>query len=201
VISPDLDRFQGQFGILVYPLIMGLFLVQTGFVVGFAIPGNPLLLTAGLMASPAMGRLNLPALIFCAGIGAFAGNLMNYQQGRAVGKSIQPQEKCKHSAERLRGLLARHGSRIVVAAAFVPILRAVVPFIAGVSELPYRAFLVGSLIGTFCWVGMWCSFGSQLATMPDVAKNANWLSLGILSLVVVSIVVQEIVAKRGGSPR
>ena len=201
MISPDLDRFQGQFGILIYPLIMGLVLVQTGFAVGFAIPGNPLLLTAGLMASPTIGRLNLPALIFCAGIGAFAGNLLNYQQGRAVRASVESQDTRRRATERLRSLLARHGSRIVVAAAFVPILRAVVPFVAGVGELPYRAFVVGSLIGTFCWVGMWCSFGSQLATMPDVAKNANWFSLGILSLVVISIVVQELIAKRGGLRR
>jgi membrane-associated protein len=201
VITPDLGRFQGNFGILIYPLIIGLFLFQTGFLVGFAIPGNPLLLSAGLMSSPNLARLNLPLVIGCAGLGAFAGNLLNYHQGKLVLPFLDQHPGWKQATEKFQAAFGRHGSRIVVAAAFVPILRAVVPFLAGVGQVPYRSFVIGSLIGTFAWVGLWATIGSQLATMLDGARNANWIMLGIVGLVVISIAVQTLVGRMGSKGR
>jgi len=183
---------------MVYLLLVGVFLFQTGFLIGPIIPGNPLLFAAGLMANPANGRLDLTMVILCTGIGALGGNMLNYQQGYAAGPAFKRNEKWRTQIESAEAFFARHGSRTVIFAVFVPFIRAFVPFVAGMTRMSLRAFSLSSLVGAFGWTATWSVIGFELGKVPEVAQNANKIVFGIVGIVAIVAIIKAISMRRKG---
>ncbi|CAN5431180.1 DedA family protein [soil metagenome] len=181
-------------GPLVYAVLFLAFLFQTGFLIGFVLPGNPLVFLAGAVS--ASGRLNSLVVWLALGSGAFLGNLLNYGQGYQAGPAFKRRERWRESIEKAEGFFSRHGGRTVVIASFVPFYRAWVPFVAGMGRMAFGPYVLASAVGSFGWIGAWTVFGRLLGEVPLVKNNLDKIVLGIVLLVSVVAVVKVVQARR-----
>ena len=139
---------------------LGLFLIvfaESGLLVGFFLPGDSLLFTAGLFAAgvypefhPAIG-----GLLGAAFLGAVLGDSVGYAFGKKVGPSLfrRPDSKIfkQEYVEKARAFFEKHGAKTIVLARFVPIVRTFAPILAGVGEMPYRTFVTFNVVGGCLW--------------------------------------------------
>jgi membrane-associated protein len=128
--------------------------VETGLFVGFFLPGDSLLVTAGIFA--ATGDLHLVALLAGASVCAVAGDQLGYWIGRRAGSALyrRPDSrlfKRKH-LERAHAFYEKYGAKTIVLARFVPIVRTFAPAVAGAAEMAYRQFVVYNVVGGLLWV-------------------------------------------------
>jgi membrane-associated protein len=145
---PALIKWAGYFG------MSTIIFAETGLLVGFFLPGDSLLVTAGLVS--ARGFLDVYLLGMLLHLAAICGNSCGYLIGRSTGPRIFTRENSlvfnKKHADRAQRFYARHGRKTIILAQFMPIIRTFSPVVAGVGRMPYRQFLVISVIGTMLWV-------------------------------------------------
>ena len=176
-------------------LICTIVFVETGLFVGFFLPGDSLLVTAGVFA--ASGDLNLPALLISAAACAIAGDQVGYYIGRRAGAALYSRPdsrffKRKH-LERAHAFYEKHGAKTIVIARFVPIVRTFAPAVAGAAEMNYRRFVSYNIFGGLFWVLSTVLLGYFLGrAVPDIERHIHivvavviFLSLlpGIISVV------------------
>jgi membrane-associated protein len=130
--------------------------VETGLLVGFFLPGDSLLVTAGLFASQPQFGLNVYLLGTILSVAAIAGDSLGYAIGRASGPRIFTREDSllfnKRHLYRAQDFYERHGGKTIVIARFVPIIRTFAPVVAGVGQMKYRSFLFYNVIGGLLWI-------------------------------------------------
>jgi membrane-associated protein len=161
--------------------------VETGLMVGFFLPGDSLLVTAGLFA--AKGDLNIFTLNALLMVCAVAGDATGYLIGRKLGPALFRKEdsllfKKKHLIA-THEFYERHGGKTIILARFVPVIRTFAPVVAGMANMPYRKFAVFNIIGGVGWVFSMTMIGYLLVTLfPATEKH---IELVILIVVFVSI--------------
>jgi membrane-associated protein len=171
--------------------LVAIVFAETGLLVGFFLPGDSLLVTAGILSSPeaAGGGIFDPwILILCLSIAAILGDQVNYLLGVKTGVAIYSRPdgrlvKRKHF-EQARLFYERRGGSAVIIARFVPILRTFVPFIAGVAQMRYRRFVLFNVVGGTLWVVSMVLIGYFIGMTPLAAK----LHRVILVVVAVSLI-------------
>jgi membrane-associated protein len=159
---------------------------ETGLFVGFFLPGDSLLVTAGLLSSQGLplNIFELGLLLTCA---AILGDNTNYWVGRLTGASIFTREdsllfKKKH-VERAHEFYVKHGPKTVVLARFMPIIRTFAPLVAGVGKMNYRTFLTFSVLGGTAWIWSMLMLGYFLgAKVPGVAKHIELVIIAVIFL-------------------
>ena len=176
---PALIKWAGYFG------LTAIVFSETGLLVGFFLPGDSLLVTAGLLS--AKGLFNVYLLGLLVNVAAAVGNSVGYFIGRSSGPRIFTRDDSllfnKKHVIRAQEFYAKHGRKAIVLAQFMPIIRTFSPVVAGVGRMPYRQFLVISVFGTIFWVWSMLFIGYFLATLiPGLDKHIE-----ILVLVVVFI--------------
>lgn len=129
---------------------------ETGLLIGFFLPGDSLLVTAGLLASQPGFGLNVYLLGLILSVAAIVGDSVGYAIGRATGPRIFTREDSllfnrKHLL-RAHAFYEKHGGKTIVLARFMPIIRTFAPVVAGVGEMEYRSFLAFNVIGGLLWV-------------------------------------------------
>lgn len=137
---------------------IGLFIIvfaETGLLVGFFLPGDSLLLTAGLLASQDKIDLNIWWICAVCFVAAVLGDATGYWFGKKVGRGLFTREesrifKPKHLVA-AQEFFEHHGGRAVVIARFMPIVRTFVPVVAGIGTMPYRSFVVFNVVGALLW--------------------------------------------------
>jgi membrane-associated protein len=144
-----LDKF-GSFA------TVGLWLIvfaESGLLIGFFLPGDSLLFTAGVLASK--GDLNIVAVALGCFVAAVLGDQVGYQFGKRVGPALfrRPDSRLfkQEYVERTRHFFEEHGPKTIVIARFVPVVRTFAPVIAGVGEMPYTTFVRYNVLGGFLW--------------------------------------------------
>ena len=135
---------------------IGLFAIvfaESGLLFGFFLPGDSLLVTAGLLAS--QGHLNLPVILVGCFVAAVTGDQVGYAFGARVGPALfrRPDSRIfkQEHVERARQYFERHGSKTIVLARFVPIVRTFAPILAGVGSMRYRTFVTFNIVGGLLW--------------------------------------------------
>lgn len=134
---------------------IGVFLVifaETGLLLGFFLPGDSLLITAGIFAAD--GRLGLWPLILAAAVAAILGNLSGYFIGKRFGPAVFNQRSKFFKPEYVREaheFFEKYGWQSVILARFVPIVRTVIPTMAGVSGMPLGIFTLYTVLGGLLW--------------------------------------------------
>ncbi len=152
---------------------VGLFAIvfaESGLLVGFFLPGDSLLFTAGLLAAPALGFFDLTTTMVVVAVAAISGDSVGYAFGRRVGPRLFQREDSfffhRRNIERAHAFYVKHGGKTIVIARFVPIVRTFAPIVAGVGEMHYPRFLAfnvgGGLFWTVSMVGGGYLFGSML---------------------------------------
>ena len=147
---PALVQLAGYVGLI------AIIFVETGFFFGFFLPGDSLLVTAGLLIAGAGLDLNVYLLGGMLNIAAIAGDALNYWVGRVTGPRIFVRDesfffKRKH-VERAHEFYVKHGAKTIVLARFMPIIRTFAPLVAGVARMDYRVFTIYNVIGGTAWI-------------------------------------------------
>ena len=155
---------------VVYLVVFGLVFVESGLVVGFLLPGDTVLFTAGLLAAEPSNDLSVPVLAVGVAVAAVLGDAVGYASGQRLGRKWLERRggRLGHSVERAETLYQRWGWSAVVVARFIPWLRTFTPILAGVARMPYPGFLSANLVGAVVW-------GSGLVLLGFVAHGTPWL--------------------------
>ena len=138
---------------LFYVVIAGIIFIETGLLVGFFLPGDSLLFSAGLVAA-ARDDINIVFLVFSIFLAAFIGDQVGYVLGRKIGRPYLDKHKSKRMVrmlERSERFYARYGWWSVVIARYVPWVRTFVPPIAGTVKMNYYKFLSANALGALLW--------------------------------------------------
>jgi membrane-associated protein len=163
--------------------------VETGLFFGFFLPGDSVLVTAGLLIAQGTLRINVYELALLLNIAAIVGDNTNYWVGRLSGPKIFHREDSlffrRHYVDEAHAFYQRHGPKTVVLARFVPIVRTFAPLVAGVGQMDYRTFLTYSVLGGTAWIWSMLMLGYFLgAKVPGVASH---IELVIIAVIFVSI--------------
>lgn len=182
----DPDFLISSFGMLG---ILAIVFAESGLLIGFFLPGDSLLFTAGLLVADGRYLPSLWVVIPLIGLAAFLGDQTGYLIGRRAGPAIFTREESRlfnpAYVERAHDFFQRYGARTVVLARFVPIVRTFVPTMAGASRMDYRVFLAYNLVGALLWGAGVTLLGYWLGQF-DVVKNN--IELILLLIVFVSII-------------
>jgi len=167
---------------------IGLFVIvfaESGLLIGFFLPGDSLLFTAGLLASQGKFGLNLPVLLIGCFIAAVAGDQVGYMFGKKAGPTLfrRPDSRVfkQQYVERANEFFERYGRKTIVLARFVPVVRTFAPILAGVGEMHYRTFLTFNVIGALLWAVGVTTAGYILG---DTVPNIDRYLLPIIAVIV-----------------
>lgn len=167
-------------------LMMGVVFAETGLLIGFFLPGDSLLFTAGILA--AAGVIHLPFWVMAVGLfaAAAAGDQVGFLLGRGWGPRLlnRPDSRCfsRAHAARAHQFFARHGSKAVVLARFVPVVRSFVPVVAGAVQMPHRRFTLYNLGGALLWAVGILTAGFFLGGIPIVAAHVELIGMAMVVL-------------------
>jgi membrane-associated protein len=180
-----LIRVGGLVGLIV------IIFAETGLLVGFFLPGDSLLVTAGIFCTSAnpLGKplLNIVSLNICLSLAAIVGDTLGYWIGRKTGPRMFSRPDSflfsqKHLL-RTKAFYERHGGKTIIIARFMPIVRTFAPVVAGVGQMEYRRFITYNVFGGIFWVFSMSMIGYGLASAwPDVTKHIEKLILVIIFL-------------------
>jgi membrane-associated protein len=190
---PDLVQWAGIFG------LAAIVFSETGLLVGFFLPGDSLLVTAGLFA--ARGYLDIYWLVPTLTIAAICGNTLGYTIGRVTGPRIFNRENSvffnKKHAMRASRFYAEYGRWTIVLAQFMPILRTFSPVIAGVAGMRFREFITYNVLGAFAWIWSMLGTGYFLGTyVPNIEKNIGIVIAVVIFVSILPAIVGALRARR-----
>jgi membrane-associated protein len=192
--------------------LLGVFLVvfaESGLMVGFFLPGDSLLFTAGFFASAPKSidaSLHLPLLPLLVGVFlcAVAGDQCGYFFGRRVGPALFRRPNSRffkiENVDKAQAFFDKHGSKTIILARFVPIVRTFTPIVAGVSNMKYRTYLTFDLIGGFLWAVGVTLLGYFLGQIDVVEKHLELAILAVVAISATPIVFELIKSRREGAP-
>ncbi|HXE09912.1 MAG TPA: DedA family protein [Verrucomicrobiae bacterium] len=168
-------------------LIAAIIFAESGMFVGFFFPGDTLLLSAGVFA--AQGKLSLPLVIIVVALAAIAGDNTGYHIGKRYGRRLfrKPDGLIfrQEYIQRAEAFYERFGSRTMLIAHFVPIVRTFVPPVAGVARMDYPKFALFDAIGDTAWavsvtlIGYW--FGTKI---PNID---HYILLAVAAVVIITL--------------
>jgi membrane-associated protein len=193
----DAHRLLDTFGLVGVLLVV---FAECGLLVGFFLPGDSLLFTAGLLV--ASGAFRTPLAVLCAlvPVAAVAGNLLGYGIGWRVGPAVfrRPRSRLLRPeyVERSREFFERYGARTIVLARFVPVVRTVAAVMAGASRMRWAGFAGYSVVGGILWGAGVPLLGYRLGGVAFVRDHLELILVGIVALSFVPIVAELLRARR-----
>ena len=173
---------------------------ECGLLIGFFLPGDSLLFTAGLLV--AAGSLDYPLWLVCLliTVAAVAGNLVGYGIGHRLGPSLfdRPDSRLfkRENVSTTHAFFERYGARAIVLARFVPIVRTFITAVAGVAGMDFRRFALYSTVGGILWGTGLTVLGYFLGQVAFVRENLTLMLLAIVALSVLPIAVEILRARR-----
>lgn len=180
---------------------IGLFAIvfaESGLLFGFFLPGDSLLFTAGLFAS--QGKLNLPVILVGCFVAAVAGDQVGYAFGNRVGPAIfrRPDSRFfkQEYVEKAQTYFDKYGSKTIVLARFVPVVRTFAPIVAGVGSMRYRTFVTYNVVGGLLWAVGVTTLGYFLGEIDWVEENLEIAILAIVALSVLPIAIEVLRSRR-----
>jgi membrane-associated protein len=160
-----------EFALLSFVALNLIVFVETGLLVGFFLPGDSLLVTAGLVCAGA--EWSLPLLLFTLCVSAIVGDSVGYMIGWKTGPKIFCREKSfffhKDHLLKAQDFYQKHGGKTIILARFMPIIRTFAPVVAGVGNMEYRKFLFFNIFGGIGWVCSMILFGYYLPAVINPA--------------------------------
>ena len=191
---PELIRWVG------FPGLIAIVFAETGLLVGFFLPGDSLLITAGIFAAGGLLdiRLLIPALI----LSAIAGNATGYAIGKRTGQALYKRpDSLLFKREHLRmthDYYDKHGAMTIVLAQFIPILRTFAPVVAGAAEMGYVKFATYNVVGAICWVTSMTLGGYALGNVvPNIEQRIHYVVAVVIAVSLIPPGVAWLRRKKG----
>ena len=175
-----------QYGVWTYVLLFAIVYCETGLIVTPFLPGDSLLFAAGSLA--ALGSFGLALLAGILIAAAFLGDVTNYSVGRFLGQRLfkgNSRFLKQENLDRTHLFYEKHGSKALIMARFVPIIRTFAPFVAGIGRMRYARFLTFSILASLLWVSICVGSGFLFGNIPVVKRN---FSVVILAIIAISLI-------------
>ncbi len=192
-----LNDYQNWFYLILFLLIF----IETGLVVMPFLPGDSLLFAAGMLAAAFPDQLNIYIVLGLLWIAAIAGDTVNYTIGKTLGAKLVTakifgKRIIKDSAiQKTEDFFTKYGSKTIVIARFVPIVRTLAPFVAGISKMHYGTFIKYNFIGGTIWVFGITLAGYFLGTIPFIKNNFEIVVMAIIVFSLVPIIIEFVKEK------
>lgn len=188
-LDRHINELVTKFGNWTYALLFLVIFAETGLIVVPFLPGDSLLFVLGIVCSSPGSALNVLAIFFLLSTAAILGDQLNYRIGRSLGRKLFQNPNSKifkpENLEMTEEFYAKYGSKTVLLARFVPIVRALAPFVAGMSAMPYGTFCSWSVGGAILWVGVCVFAGYFFGQIPIVHDH---FEIGLLVIIAFSII-------------
>lgn len=207
-IDVRLAELARDYGVWVYGILFLIVFCETGLVVTPFLPGDSLLFAAGALAGGALavdgmstaGMYNVHLLVVLLFIAAVVGDAVNYMIGRKIGPAVFEKKNSRiFKAEylaRTQKFFEKYGSKTIVIARFVPIVRTFAPFLAGVGTMSYGKFALYNVTGAFVWVTSFTYAGFFFGSTPLVQKNFKLVILAIIIISIMPGVIEVLKARK-----
>ena len=196
------NKWEEKGGLIVMAAIV---FAESGLLVGFFLPGDSLLFFAGFLSSDAGGH-QLPALpwvALTATVAAIAGDSVGYAIGHKFGPSVFQRPKSRffnpEYVVKAEAFFAKHGSKTIVLARFVPIVRTFVPTVAGAGNMHYRTFLTFNVIGGVLWGTGITTLGYFLGEIDAVKNNIEIAAIVIVGFSLLPLVLEFVKHRRAAA--
>lgn len=181
-----------------YVGLFGIVFAETGLFIGFFLPGDSLLFTAGILAS--QGYLNIAITCFVLFIAAVLGDTVGYTIGNKFGKRLFHRKDSiffhKDHLEKAQAFYNTHGGKTIILARFIPIVRTFAPTVAGIADMPYLKFLSYNVVGALLWaIGITLAGYFLGRLIPDVDKYLLPI-IGLIVIISVLPAVREVLGSK-----
>jgi len=176
-------------------MLVAIVFAETGLFFGFFLPGDSLLVTAGVFA--AAGHLDIWSILLLVSVAAIVGDQVGYYIGYRTGPRIFRREdsllfKRAHLL-RAQEFYEKHGGKTIILARFMPIIRTFAPVVAGVATMEYRRFVTYNVVGGILWVWSMALLGYSLGrVVPDIDRHIHVVIVVIVFLSILPGIVEYI---------
>ena len=185
--------------------LFGIVFAETGLLIGFFLPGDSLLVFAGLVSatnSDAKLHLSLPVVLVGCAVAAIAGAQAGYLIGLRAGPAIfrRPDSRLfkREHVDRAQSYFERYGGRTIVVARFIPIVRTFANVVAGVGRMPARAFTIYNVVGGLFWVVSVTMLGYVLGkTIPNSQNHLLEIEAIIIAISLIPVGIELVRSRRG----
>lgn len=167
------------------PGIAAIIFAESGLLIGFFLPGDSLLFTAGFLVQSDIIRFNIHALVAILFLAAVLGDNVGYAFGRKFGRRLFDRKNSvlfhSENLHRAEAFYEKHGAKTIVLARFVPVVRTFAPIVAGISKMHYKTFLAYNLLGGLLWaVGLTYLGYAAGDVIERYGINIEYVILGII---------------------
>ena len=201
LLRPDLKPLLLHGSPVFLLVVAGVVFAESGLFVGFFLPGDSLLFSAGLVAGLA-GRPNIALLVLACFVAAALGDQVGYLIGQRLGPALftRPDSRLfkQENVTRSHEFFERHGPKALVLARFVPVIRTFTPVLAGVSQMRYRTFVTFNLLGAATWSTLATLLGYFLGKrFPGIERYLTPVLLLVVAASLLPVLVELLRARRG----
>lgn len=204
ITEPDevLSELVTRYNQWIYVILFAVIFAETGLIVlSFLmpfLPGDALIFAIGMIS--AKGEIKFSIIIPLLILAALLGDNVNYYVGRRFGNYILESEnkffiKKKH-IQKATEFFAKNGKKSIIIARFIPVIRTIVPFVCGVTRLPYKTFVSYSVLGAFLWVGLIGTIGYFMGQIPFVKTHLGKFIILIIILANLPLIKQLLFGKK-----
>lgn len=196
-LNIHMNTLVDSFGLWTYALLFLVIFCETGFVIMPFLPGDSLLFATGIITTTT--NLNVHIMVSTLTIAAVIGDNVNYWIGHLFGAKLFKSNagilKIAH-LEKTHKFFEKYGTKAIIIARFVPIVRTFTPFAAGMGKMPYRQFIVFSIIAAFIWVASITYLGCFFSNIPFMQKNFSYLIIIVVLASIAPAIIEVIKARR-----
>lgn len=181
-----------------YLILFAIIFAETGFVVTPFLPGDSLLFAAGALIAGGHSGLDIYIMALLLVAAAFTGNTVNYELGKFLGVKVFKAENKVLKLDyylKTKAFFDEHGGKAVIFSRFLPIIRTIAPFVAGVGRMPFLRYSLYNIIGGAAWVISFLLIGYFFGNIPVVKQNFTIVILVIILLSVVPPIYASIKAR------
>ncbi|MBM3418064.1 MAG: hypothetical protein FJY17_03965 [Bacteroidetes bacterium] len=197
IFELDFDWLFANYGTAIYILLFAIIFIETGIVAMPFLPGDSLLFTAGLFCKS--GHLDIFLLLPLLFSAAVIGDNSNYWIGRKIGLTVFTykvrgrQLVKKDYLDKTEHFFIQNGTKAIILARFIPLVRTFAPFAAGVGKMNYKTFFIYDIVGGFIWVFSLTIAGYLLGEINWIRENIDLVCFGIIFLSVLPIITKLVV--------
>ena len=180
-------------------MLVAIVFAETGLMIGFFLPGDSLLVTAGIFA--AAGHLDVVGLLLWVTLAAVLGDQLGYYIGYRTGPRIFRREDSllfkREHLMRAKAFYEKHGGKTIILARFIPVIRTFAPVVAGVGQMEYRRFVTFNVVGGVLWVWGMTLLGVWLGNaIPNIDEHIHKVIAVVVFLSILPAII-EYVRSRG----
>ena len=197
-IDKHLADIISQYHALTYLILFVIIFAETGFVVTPFLPGDSLLFAAGALIAQGNTGLDIVILALILTVAAFTGNSVNYMLGSYLGPKVFKEKNKILKLDyylQTKAFFDKHGGKAVIFSRFMPIIRTIAPFVAGVGRMPFGRYSLYNIIGGASWIILFLFAGYMLGNVPFFKAHFSLIGVAIILVSIIPPIIAGIRSK------